>query len=135
MHAFEEELKKRILIIDGAMGTMIQAERFGEDDFKGAGHSCAIHTDAPQKGNNDLLVLTQPETVKAIHRAYLEAGADIVATNTFLVGRSHRPEPHDPMTKPPSWATPISDAMASPTSYSSETSLSRNGVAARTNVL
>ncbi|XWN34496.1 MAG: methionine synthase [Devosia sp.] len=71
--------------MDGAMGTMIQAERFDEAAFlgKGSGHACAIHSDHPQAGNNDLLILTQPETIGRIHKEYLLAGADIVATNTF----------------------------------------------------
>ncbi|WP_108660897.1 methionine synthase [Acuticoccus kandeliae] len=81
-----EEARRRILILDGAMGTMIQAEKFDEDAFLGAGgggHSCAVHFDHPQGGNNDVLVLTQPDTIERIHREYLLAGADIVATNTF----------------------------------------------------
>ncbi|WP_226574145.1 methionine synthase [Acuticoccus sediminis] len=89
-HPILEAAKKRILIIDGAMGTMIQKEKFDEDAFIGAhggGHGggcgCHIHSDHPQSGNNDLLSLTQPDTIEKIHRQYLEAGADIVATNTF----------------------------------------------------
>ncbi|MEM8664632.1 MAG: methionine synthase, partial [Pseudomonadota bacterium] len=77
------EARKRILIIDGAMGTMIQAERFDEDAFLGRGTGTVIETNHPQAGNNDLLVLTQPDTIQRIHRDYLLAGADIVATNTF----------------------------------------------------
>jgi 5-methyltetrahydrofolate--homocysteine methyltransferase len=71
---------KRILILDGAMGTMIQQHRLTEDDFRGT--RFANHMD-PLKGNNDLLSLTRPEVIESIHRAYLEAGADIVETNTF----------------------------------------------------
>jgi 5-methyltetrahydrofolate--homocysteine methyltransferase len=79
-----EEARRRILIIDGAMGTMIQAERLDEDGFVGHGTACALHGHHhPQAGNNDLLVLTQPDLVRRIHRDYLRAGADIVATNTF----------------------------------------------------
>ena len=85
---------RRILVIDGAMGTMLQAEGFDEAGFLGQGsgsgsgegplaHSCAVHTSHAQTGNNDLLVLTQPDIVQRIHRDYLLAGADIVATNTF----------------------------------------------------
>ncbi len=76
----EDIIKKRILVLDGAMGTMIQKLRLGETDFRGAefaGHS------RPQKGNNDLLSLTNPPVIKNIHREYLEAGADIITTNTF----------------------------------------------------
>ena len=71
---------KRILVLDGAMGTMIQQHRFTEADFRGDRFA-----DWPQdvRGNNDLLNLTQPEAIKAIHVAYLRAGADIVETNTF----------------------------------------------------
>ncbi|GAB5374291.1 MAG: methionine synthase [Acuticoccus sp.] len=81
-----EEARRRILILDGAMGTMIQAERFDEAAFLGhggAGHTCALHSDSPQAGNNDVLVLTQPDAIRRIHAEYLRAGADIVATNTF----------------------------------------------------
>jgi 5-methyltetrahydrofolate--homocysteine methyltransferase len=78
--ALEELLQQRIVIIDGAMGTMIQARSLEEKDFRGERFS-----DHPRdlKGNNDLLCLTQPEIVEAIHREYLDAGADIVETNTF----------------------------------------------------
>jgi methionine synthase I (cobalamin-dependent) len=71
---------QRILIIDGAMGTMIQRLKFDEAAFRGerfAGHA------KPVQGNNDLLVLTQPEAIETIHAAYLAAGADIISTNTF----------------------------------------------------
>ena len=73
-------LARRILVIDGAMGTMIQQHRLGEADFRGrrlADHGKDL------KGNNDLLVLTKPDLVRAIHDAYLAAGADIIETNTF----------------------------------------------------
>ncbi|HET7705108.1 MAG TPA: methionine synthase [Thermoanaerobaculia bacterium] len=73
-------LKKRILIIDGAMGTMIQRYGLEEDAFRGdrfSGHACDL------KGNNDLLSITQPHVIEEIHRQYLEAGADIIETNTF----------------------------------------------------
>ncbi|MFO0568658.1 MAG: methionine synthase [Polyangiaceae bacterium] len=71
---------ERILILDGAMGTAIQDYRLGEADFRGTRFS-----DHPRelKGNNDLIVLTRPDVVLAIHEAYLEAGADIIETNTF----------------------------------------------------
>jgi 5-methyltetrahydrofolate--homocysteine methyltransferase len=73
-------LAQRIVIIDGAMGTMIQRHRLGEADFRGE-----RLRDHPKdlKGNNDLLVLTRPDVVAAIHAAYLEAGADVIETNTF----------------------------------------------------
>ena len=71
--------KDRILIMDGAMGTMIQQHKLEEEDFaKGLGK--LTH---PQKGNNDVLVLSQPEIIQSIHEAYLDAGADIIETNTF----------------------------------------------------
>ncbi len=73
-------LDQRILILDGAMGTMIQRRRLAEADYRGARFA-----DHPKelKGNNDLLLLTQPEVIRAIHADYLDAGADIVETNTF----------------------------------------------------
>ncbi|NNF57851.1 MAG: methionine synthase [Rhodothermaceae bacterium] len=73
-------LADRLLVLDGAMGTMIQRHRFTEADFRGERFA-----DWPQplQGNNDLLCLTQPEAIRAIHRAYLDAGADLVSTNTF----------------------------------------------------
>jgi 5-methyltetrahydrofolate--homocysteine methyltransferase len=77
---FEQQLARNILILDGAMGTMIQAYKFEEQDFR-AERFADWHTDV--KGNNDMLVLTQPEVIKAIHLEYLEAGADILETNTF----------------------------------------------------
>ncbi len=75
-----DELKKRILVLDGAMGTMLQQYNFTEEDFRGERFK-----DFPisVKGNNDLLSLTQPEAIKTIHSKYLEAGADIIETNTF----------------------------------------------------
>ena len=76
----EQQLAKRILILDGAMGTMIQAYKFEEQDYRGQ-RFADWHSDV--KGNNDLLVLTQPDIIKAIHSEYLEAGADILETNTF----------------------------------------------------
>ncbi len=76
----EELIQQRIVVLDGAMGTMIQRHKLEEADFRGtqfANHSCDV------KGNNDLLVLTQPDLIASIHQEYLEAGADIVETNTF----------------------------------------------------
>ena len=79
-----EELEKRILIIDGAMGTMIQRYILTEEDFRGErfkNHPCDV------KGNNDLLNLTRPDIIKAIHTEYLKAGTDIIETNTFSTQR------------------------------------------------
>ena len=80
MRDIREELKKRILIIDGAMGTMIQRHRLSEADYRGERFK-----DWPSdlKGNNDLLSITQPEIIIGIHKQYLDAGADIIETNTF----------------------------------------------------
>lgn len=80
MSRIEEEINKRILVLDGAMGTMIQRHKLEEQDFRKGwfeNHNC------PLKGNNDLLSLTRPEIIKDIHDQYFEAGADIVETNTF----------------------------------------------------
>jgi 5-methyltetrahydrofolate--homocysteine methyltransferase len=74
------ELEKRILIIDGAMGTMIQRHKLTEADYRGERFK-DWHCDV--KGNNDLLSITQPEIITGIHKQYLEAGADIIETNTF----------------------------------------------------
>jgi 5-methyltetrahydrofolate--homocysteine methyltransferase len=82
--ALEQAASKRILIIDGAMGTMIQRHNLDEAGYRGQRFA-----DWPRdvKGNNDLLVLTQPEIIQGIHEQYLEAGADIVETNTFNAQR------------------------------------------------
>jgi len=80
MKDIKEELKKRILIIDGAMGTMIQRYKLEEEDYRGTRFK-DWHSDV--KGNNDLLSITQPQIIEAIHKEYLEAGADIIETNTF----------------------------------------------------
>ena len=76
----KDRLRRRIIVLDGAMGTMIQRQNLTEADFRGerfAAHPCDL------KGNNDLLVLTQPELIGSLHREYLEAGADMIETNTF----------------------------------------------------
>ena len=76
----KDRLHRRIIVLDGAMGTMIQKRNLSEADFRGerfAAHPCDL------KGNNDLLVLTQPELIGSLHREYLEAGADMIETNTF----------------------------------------------------
>jgi 5-methyltetrahydrofolate--homocysteine methyltransferase len=76
----QEILKKRIMVLDGAMGTMIQRHTLSEEDFRGERFKDHQY---PLKGNNDLLSLTRPDIIKDIHRQYFEAGADIVETNTF----------------------------------------------------
>lgn len=80
MADINKALEQRILVLDGAMGTMIQRHKLEEADFRGnrfKAHSHAL------KGNNDLLSITRPDIIKDIHKAYFEAGADIVETNTF----------------------------------------------------
>ncbi|MFT5863443.1 MAG: 5-methyltetrahydrofolate--homocysteine methyltransferase [Flavobacteriales bacterium] len=73
-------LRQRILVLDGAMGTMLQAYKFTEEDFRGV-RFANFHI--PLKGNNDLLSITQPDAIAEVHRKYFAAGADIVETNTF----------------------------------------------------
>ena len=80
MNKVKEELKKRILVLDGAMGTMIQQYKLEEEDFRKGWFE---NHESPLKGNNDLLSLTRPDVIKAIHTKYFEAGADIIETNTF----------------------------------------------------
>ena len=80
MSTIRNELQKRILIIDGAMGTMIQRHKLQEADYRGERFK-NWHSDV--KGNNDLLSITQPHIITGIHKQYLDAGADIVETNTF----------------------------------------------------
>ncbi|RNI31531.1 methionine synthase [Rufibacter latericius] len=80
MTPIEEEVKKRILVLDGAMGTMIQRYNLQEEDYRGERFK-DYHLDV--KGNNDLLSITQPHIIKEIHSLYFEAGADIAETNTF----------------------------------------------------
>jgi|TARA_R110002110_G_scaffold375640_2_gene585387 5-methyltetrahydrofolate--homocysteine methyltransferase len=75
-----KQMQDRILILDGAMGTMLQRYKFSEEDFRGERFK-DFHTSV--KGNNDLLSLTQPKAIADVHRKYFEAGADIVETNTF----------------------------------------------------
>jgi 5-methyltetrahydrofolate--homocysteine methyltransferase len=78
--AFAALLKQRLVIFDGAMGTMIQRHRFGEEQFRGERFK---EWRSDLRGNNDLLVLTQPQIIADIHRAYFDAGADVISTNTF----------------------------------------------------
>ncbi|MGO4817886.1 homocysteine S-methyltransferase family protein [Flavobacterium sp. W22_SRS_FP1] len=80
MVSIKEAIKKNILVLDGAMGTMLQRYNFSEEDFRGERFKDFPHS---LKGNNDLLSLTQPQAIRAVHAAYFEAGADIVETNTF----------------------------------------------------
>ncbi len=80
MARIEEILKERILVLDGAMGTMLQRYKFQEEDFRGERFKDWEH---PLQGNNDLLSLTQPEAIAEVHRKYFAAGADIAETNTF----------------------------------------------------
>ncbi len=80
MTAFQRALKDRILILDGAMGTMLQQYQFTEEEFRGERFK-DFHKSV--KGNNDLLSITQPHAIAEVHRKYFEAGADIVETNTF----------------------------------------------------
>lgn len=84
MPQFTDLIRQRILILDGAMGTMIQSYRLGEDDFRGQRFASLP---GQQKGNNELLTLTRPDVIGDIHRRYLTAGADIIETNTFNAQR------------------------------------------------
>ncbi len=80
LQAFEDALSRRILVLDGAMGTMIQRWHLGEADYR---EQRFVDWPKDVKGNNDLLTLTRPDVIAAIHRDYLNAGADIIETNTF----------------------------------------------------
>ncbi len=73
-------IREKVLVLDGAMGTMIQEYKFTEEDYRGSRFATYEH---PLQGNNDLLTLTQPEAIQTIHEKYLAAGADIIETNTF----------------------------------------------------
>ncbi len=84
MFDIEKELEKRVLVIDGAMGTMIQQYKLTEADYRGERFKNFTHD---LKGNNDLLSLTRPEIIKEIHKKYLAAGSDIIETNTFNAQR------------------------------------------------
>ena len=89
MKLLSEILSKRIMLLDGAMGTMIQRHNLTEEDFRGeefSAHSVKV------AGNNDLLVLTRPDIIAGIHREYLEAGADIIETCTFNAQRISQQE-------------------------------------------
>ncbi|MBC8048486.1 MAG: homocysteine S-methyltransferase family protein, partial [Fimbriimonadaceae bacterium] len=80
MREIKEILKQRIVILDGAMGTMIQRYHLKEEDFRGERFKDHMYD---LKGNNDLLSITRPDIIKEIHTQYLEAGTDIIETNTF----------------------------------------------------
>ncbi|WP_298287192.1 homocysteine S-methyltransferase family protein [uncultured Lutibacter sp.] len=80
MEEFKNILQHKILVLDGAMGTMIQQYKFSEEDYRGEQFK-EYHISV--KGNNDMLSITQPQAIKEIHKKYLEAGADIIETNTF----------------------------------------------------
>jgi 5-methyltetrahydrofolate--homocysteine methyltransferase len=84
MSDIQQALEQRILVIDGAMGTMIQRYKLSEADYRGERFK---DWQSDLKGNNDLLCLTQPQIVRAIHQQYIEAGADIIETNTFNAQR------------------------------------------------
>src|SRR4051812_14149767 len=83
-HPIQAQLRRRILILDGAMGTMVQRYKLGEAHYRGERFKNFAHD---LKGNNDLLSLTQPQIIREIHEAYLAAGADIIETNTFNSNR------------------------------------------------
>ena len=87
----EQSVKERVLILDGAMGTMIQRYGLTEADFRGERF---VQSPVPLKGNNDLLVLTRPDVVEDIHRKYLAAGADLIETNTFNANRISQADYH-----------------------------------------
>ncbi len=100
--ALRQALARRILIMDGAMGTMLQSHRLGESEFRGQrfasgvdAHAAHAHAGACDlKGNNDLLNLSQPDIVRGVHDAYLQAGADLVETNTFNATRISQSDYH-----------------------------------------
>ncbi|WP_372760523.1 homocysteine S-methyltransferase family protein, partial [Litorivivens sp.] len=80
IQALKDALQNRILVIDGAMGSLIQSYKLEEPDYRGE-RFADFHIDI--KGNNDLLSITRPDVIKEIHQAYLDSGADIIGTNTF----------------------------------------------------
>ena len=80
MNRLEDLTKQRILVLDGAMGTMIQKYNLSESDFRGERFK---NIAGQMKGNNDMLCLTRPDVIADIHRKYLAVGADIISTNTF----------------------------------------------------
>ena len=91
MDELREIIRQRILVLDGAMGTMIQSYGLTEDDFRGTAFA---HLSGQLKGNNDMLCLTRPDVVTDIHRRYLKAGADLIETNTFSSQRISQADYH-----------------------------------------
>ena len=91
MKDIREIIKERILVLDGAMGTMLQQYGLGEDDFRGSRFG---HIVGQLKGDNDVLCLTRPDVVMDVHRKYLQAGADIIETNTFSAQRISQADYH-----------------------------------------
>ena len=87
----EEIVKERLVVLDGAMGTMIQKYGLSESDFRGSRYA---GVDVQMKGNNDMLNITKPEVIMDIHRKYLAAGADIITTNTFSSQRISQADYH-----------------------------------------
>ena len=90
-HAIRTALAARILVLDGAMGTMIQRYKLGEKEYRGERFAAFAHD---VKGNNELLVLTRPQVIQEIHEQYLDAGADIIETNTFGAQRIAQADYH-----------------------------------------
>jgi 5-methyltetrahydrofolate--homocysteine methyltransferase len=84
LYPLDEIIQQRILVLDGAMGTMIQKHKLQETDFRGEQYR---DHPKPLKGNNDILSITSPDIILKIHREYLEAGADLITTNTFNSNR------------------------------------------------
>ena len=84
MKTIKDHINERILVLDGAVGTMIQRHHLTEADFRGEEFK---HHPVKLEGNNDLLVLTRPDVIADIHRQYLEAGADIIAPSDMMDGR------------------------------------------------
>ena len=91
MSTIQKQVRERILVLDGAMGTMIQKYNLSEEDFRGARF---VEKPGQMKGNNDLLCLTAPHVIQDIHRKYLEVGADIIETNTFNAQRNSMADYH-----------------------------------------
>ena len=93
--SIQDCIKERVLVLDGAMGSLIQEYQLEENDFRGTllnGVSTLFNTQ--MKGNNDVLNLTRPDVISDIHRRYLEAGADIITTNTFNAQRISQADYH-----------------------------------------
>ena len=91
MKRLNDIIKERILVLDGAMGTMIQKYHLTESDFRGQRF---VDIQGQMKGNNDMLCLTRPDIIQDIHRKYLDVGADIISTNTFSSQRISQADYH-----------------------------------------